>query len=74
MKLPVAISPRTRPIKLSRNTSSPCIGEKTGEGHLNDAPHLALGGLLTHHKVHVGYKTYLLISKCTVHCGDHGLV
>lgn len=39
-------------------------------------PHLyaALGGLLTHHKVHVGYKTYLLISKCTVHRGDHGLV
>ncbi|GEM_PF-1866744 len=45
-------------------------------GHLSDAPSLyaALGGLLTHHKVRVGYKTYLLISKCTVHRGDHGLV
>ena len=48
MKLPVAISPRTRPIKLSRNTSSPCIGEKTGEGHLNDAPHLYAALAVTH--------------------------
>ena len=37
-------------------------------------PHLALGGLLTHRKERVGYKTYLLISQRTVHRGDHGLV